>query len=552
MYSEDELKGMLTELLKLPENEYIEFKEAGNKYDMDKLGKYFSAIGNEATLHDKQCGWIIFGVKDKTHEVVGTNYCINEDFNSVKKQISDNTTDNVTFIDIYSLLYNNKRVIMFQVPAAIGTPINWKGYPYGRVGESIGALEARKIEQIRLTANYDWSRKVIDGATIEDLDKDAIKVAREEFKKKYEGKENFEEIDKISDIDFLNKVRVLIDGKVTRAAMILLGKEEKEYLLEGYMPKITWRLYDEDNYIDYEHFGIPFIINAEKARLKIRKLRYRYMVGNDTLFPNEVDKYDTFTLRELINNAIVHQDYRVNGAIYITEFKDKITISNQGAFIPQNVENVLKSGYSAPYYRNPFLAKAMVNLNMIDTIGSGIRRIYNSQRKRYFPMPDYDLSDKKSVTVTLYGKIINENYSRILYEKSNLDMDEVFLLDLVQKGKSITKEQNEVLRKDKLIEGRYPRVYVSSNIAEIVGEKVEYMQNKGLNNKFYMDYILEYLKTFKYATRKDINNLIYPKLPDILDNEGKDRRVKYLLTKLRKDNKIINRGNDKNSKWYLK
>lgn len=552
MYSEDELKGMLTELLKLPENEYIEFKEAGNKYDMDKLGKYFSAIGNEATLHDKQCGWIIFGVKDKTHEIVGTNYCINEDFNSVKKQISDNTTDNVTFIDIYSLLYNNKRVIMFQVPAAIGTPINWKGYPYGRVGESIGALEARKIEQIRLTANYDWSRKVIDGATIEDLDKDAIKVAREEFKKKYEGKENFEEIDKISDIDFLNKVRVLIDGKVTRAAMILLGKEEKEYLLEGYMPKITWRLYDEDNYIDYEHFGIPFIINAEKARLKIRKLRYRYMVGNDTLFPNEVDKYDTFTLRELINNAIVHQDYRVNGAIYITEFKDKITISNQGAFIPQNVENVLKSGYSAPYYRNPFLAKAMVNLNMIDTIGSGIRRIYNSQRKRYFPMPDYDLSDKKSVTVTLYGKIINENYSRILYEKSNLDMDEVFLLDLVQKGKSITKEQNEVLRKDKLIEGRYPRVYVSSNIAEIVGEKVEYMQNKGLNNKFYMDYILEYLKTFKYATRKDINNLIYPKLPDILDNEGKDRRVKYLLTKLRKDNKIINRGNDKNSKWYLK
>lgn len=552
MYNKVELKEILTELLKSPENEYIEFKEAGNKYDMDKLGRYFSAVGNEATLHEKQYGWIIFGVKDKTHEVSGTNYCENDDFNKVKKQISDNTTDNVTFIEVYSFYFKDKRVIMFQVPAAIGTPINWKGYPYGRVGESIGPLEGRKIEQIKLTANYDWTRKVIDNATLEDLDKEAIKVARQQFKIKHAGKQIANEIDDISDEEFLNKAKILINSKITKAAMLLLGRDDRDYLLSDYTPKITWKLYDENNVIDYEHFGIPFIINVEKVRAKIRNLRYRYMVGNDTLFPNEVDKYDNFTLRELINNAIVHQDYRVNGPINVMEYKDKLIISNQGRFIPKSVENVLKDGFSAPYYRNPFLANAMVNLNMIDTVGSGIRRVFNNQRARYFPMPDYDLSDMNSVIVTLYGKIINENYSRILYEKPDLDIDKVFLLDMVQKGKIVTKEQSNELRKDNLIEGRYPRIFISSDVAEIVGEKTDYMKNKGLDNKYYMDYILDYLKKFGYASRKDINNLIYPKLPDLLNNEEKNARVKYLLSKLRKEGKITNLGSDKNSEWHLK
>ena len=552
MYNKVELKEILTELLKSPENEYIEFKEAGNKYDMDKLGRYFSAVGNEATLHEKQYGWIIFGVKDKTHEVSGTNYCENDDFNKVKKQISDNTTDNVTFIEVYSFYFKDKRVIMFQVPAAIGTPINWKGYPYGRVGESIGPLEGRKIEQIKLTANYDWTRKVIDNATLEDLDKEAIKVARQQYKIKHAGKQIANEIDDISDEEFLNKAKILINSKITKAAMLLLGRDDRDYLLSDYTPKITWKLYDENNVIDYEHFGIPFIINVEKVRAKIRNLRYRYMVGNDTLFPNEVDKYDNFTLRELINNAIVHQDYRVNGPINVMEYKDKLIISNQGRFIPKSVENVLKDGFSAPYYRNPFLANAMVNLNMIDTVGSGIRRVFNNQRARYFPMPDYDLSDMNSVIVTLYGKIINENYSRILYEKPDLDIDKVFLLDMVQKGKIVTKEQSNELRKDNLIEGRYPRIFISSDVAEIVGEKTDYMKNKGLDNKYYMDYILDYLKKFGYASRKDINNLIYPKLPDLLNNEEKNARVKYLLSKLRKEGKITNLGSDKNSEWHLK
>ena len=66
------------------------------------------------------------------------------------------------------------------------------------------------------------------------------------------------------------------------------------------------------------------------------------------------------------------------------EYKDKLIITNEGNFIPETIENVLKDGFSSPYYRNQFLANAMVNLNMIDTVGSGIRRVYDIKKKSSF------------------------------------------------------------------------------------------------------------------------------------------------------------------------
>ena len=548
----DELLDILDELLANEENECVEFKRAKNDFDIDLLGKYFSALGNEANLKNKQYSWIIFGVDDKTHDLIDTNFLYDNNFNKIKKQIADNTTDNITFIEIYSIYKDDKRVIMFQVPAASGVPINWKGFAYGRAGESLMPLASNKIEQIKATANYDWSRQIIYEATIDNIDKEAIKLAREQFKKKYEGKEVANEIDNISDIDFLNKVKLTLNGKITMACMLLLGKNEDDYLMNGYNPKMTWKLYDEINVIDYEHFGIPFIVNVEKLKSKIRNLRYRYMVNENTLFPNEVDQYDNYILRELINNCIVHQDYRLHGNINVMEYKDKLIITNEGNFIPETIENVLKDGFSSPYYKNQFLANAMVNLNMIDTVGSGIRRVYDIQKRKFFPMPDYDLSIDNRVKVTLYGKIIDEKYSKILFEKTNLDIEKVMLLDRVQKGYEITKEQSDYLRKDNLIEGRYPNIYISSDIAKITNKKDEYIDNKGLDNSYYKDYIITYIEKFEKANRDDINKLIYPKLPVNMTEKNKNNRVRYLLTMLKKENRIENIGSDSKPIWILK
>ena len=547
----DELIKTLKKLLENSENECVEFKRAENNFDIDKLGKYFSAMSNEATLRNKQYSWLIFGIDDKTHAFTNTKYHEDNNFNNVKKQISDNTTDNISFIEIYSIEIDNNRVVMFQIPAAAGIPTSWKGFPYGRIGESLKPLTQNKIEQIKATANYDWSRQVIEEATIDNLDPDAIKKAREQFKIKNQGKPIANEIDSISDIDFLNKIKVTLNNKITYAAMLLLGKNDDDYLMNGYTPRLTWKLYDEKNVIDYEHFGIPFILNVEKVKDKIRNLRYRYMINNNTLFPIEVDQYDNYILRELINNCVVHQNYYLKGIINVMEFKDKLIITNEGNFIPEKVENVLQDGYSAPYYRNPFLANAMVNLNMIDTVGSGIKRIYNIQKEKYFPLPDYDLTEKNRVKVTLYGKIIDENYSKLLFEKANLNIDQVILLDKVQKKYPITKAQSDYLRKDKLIEGRYPNIYISSDIAKVTGEKESYIYNSGLENDYYKSLIMKYITKYGKASRKELENLLKDKLPATLSDDNKVNRVRYLLESLRKEKKIYNDKSENMSCWKI-
>ncbi len=280
-------------------------------------------------------------------------------------------------------------------------------------------------------------------------------------------------------------------------------------------------------------------------------MKYNNTVFLDRNFIAYNDQYDNYILRELINNCVVHQNYKLHGIINVMEFKDKLIITNEGNFIPETVENVLKDVFSSPYYRNQFLANAMVNLNMIDTVGSGIRRIYNIQKEKYFHMPDYDLSKENRVKVTLYGKIIDENYSRLLFEKTNLDIDKIMLLDRVQKKYSITKEQSNYLKKDNLIEGKYPNIYISSNIAKITNKELDYIESKGLDNTYYKDYIYEYIKKFGSATRQQINDLIMPKLPSKLSAKQLDNKVRYLLRKLKEENKIINVGSDKLPKWII-
>ena len=551
----EEIKSILLSLLKNNESENVEYKEAKNNFDFNELGRYFSALSNGANLIGKQYAWLIFGVSDKSHDFVNTNYRRNSNLNGLKKELTQSTNDNLTFLDIYELEIDGNRVIMFKIPAAIGVPTTWKGIAYDRNDDALIPLNDTKRNTILSTVNIDWSRQIVEGLTVDDLDKDAILKAREQFKKKNENKAIAEEIDNMDDLTFLNKAKVLLNGKVTRAAWLLLGNEDTNTYVDSNIPTITWKLQEGTNIIDYEHFTIPFIITMEKASEKIRNLRYRYMPSQTTLFPNEVDKYDINILRELLNNSIAHQDYRRGGRVNILEMKDKVMIINEGDFIPKTVDTlIINEGYVPPYYRNPFLAQAMVNLNMIDTAGMRIRRSFEKLRERFFPMPDYDLSEENRVKVTIYGKILDEQYSKLLLENTELSLVEVMLLDRVQKNIVISKEQSDYLRKNKLVEGRYPNIYVSKSISEIVNEKSTYIKNSGFDDQYYKDLVLQYLDKFKSITKEDLDNLLLNKLPDSLNEEQKKRKIKYLVNEClqNKEDIIQNIGTSRYPVWTKK
>ncbi|HDH00932.1 MAG TPA: transcriptional regulator, partial [Nitrospirae bacterium] len=452
--TQEELKKLLNELRALPaETECVEFKEAKNKFHFGEIGKYFSALSNEANLKNKNCGWLICGIEDKSRKIVNTRFRPNRtDLDSLKSEIANKTTTRITFIEIYEVHQPEGRVIMFQIPPAPkGIPIAWEGHYYGRDGESLVPLNLQEIEQIRNQGQQsDWSAQICKGATIEDLDPAAIAKARVNYKEKFP--QNAPDVDKWDDITFLNKAKVTIQGKITRTAIILLGKDESEHFITPSIAKITWVLKDEHNIEkDYEHFGPPFLLNVDNVYSKIRNLKYRYLL-NDSLFPTEVTKYEPWVMREVLHNCIAHQDYELRGRISVVENPDDLIFLNLGSFIPESVEKVIEQDSPPERYRNSFLANAMVNLNMIDTLGGGIKKMFILQRNRHFPMPDYDLKEPDKVKVRIIGKVIDENYTKMLINKTDLSLKTVICLDKVQKKIKLSRDEHKLLKTQKLVE----------------------------------------------------------------------------------------------------
>lgn len=550
----EQLTILLENLLNLPtENEVVEFKRAGNGFDTQKLGSYFSALSNEANLKRKDCAWLVFGINDKDHAIVGTNYKPTpQSLCHIKREIAEGINEGITFNDIFEIVYEGKRVILFQIPPApLGIPISYKGHYYGRDGESLVALNISEIESIRSQVKrIDWSAQIIEEATIEDLDETAIQLARSLYISKNREKE--EEILTWDNVTFLNKAKLTIKGRITNASILLLGKEESEYLISPATAKIRWILKDYQGIEkDYLIKSCPLILSVEEIYRKIRNLKYRYINPEfQTLFPEEIDTYEPYIIREALNNAIAHQDYSLGGQITVVEYDDKLVFANKGCFIPRSIQNVLINDAPEEVYRNQFLAQAMVNLKMVDTIGSGIRKMFFYQRQRLFPLPDYNFDDNK-VQVTIIGKILDIGYASILAQNTTLSLSEIEILNRVQLNKTITDQELNYLRKKKLIEGRKPNIFLSKSVAQKIDQKIEYSNNKGFDDSYYCDLIIKALSEHKVLTKQEITKLLIKKLPDILTIKQKHSKIQNLLTKLRKCGKIVNESRGIHSNWHL-
>lgn len=540
----------IAELLKAStETEVLEFKEAKNSFDIEKLGKYFSALCNEANLVGKERAYLLFGIKDD-RSVVGTNI-LDKEINRIKLGVSQGVSPSLSFIDVEQHNIDGKRVLCFIIPAAPrGMPVAWKDHYYGRNGESLSGLDIGEIERIRnQTQNVDWSVQIVKDATIEDLSSEAIAFARKQYIAKNQRLKD--DVPQWSDKVFLNRARLTIDGKITNAAILLLGKPESEYFLTPAVARITWILKDRDGIEkDYEHFTCPFILSVHKVFEKIRNITYRYL-QEGTLFPDEVLQYDPYSIRESINNCIAHQDYTMGGKINVVENEDGFLVfSNAGDFIPKSIERVINSDAPENIYRNPFLVSAMVNLNMIDSVGSGIRKMFVIQRNRFFPMPEFDLSNH-SVKMTLTGKILDASYARKLASNKNLSLNEIMLLDKVQKKKTLSAEEFKLLKSKKLVEGRKSCCIISSDVAKKTNQETDYMKLKGIDDAYCKKMILDYIKQFGSAKRIQLENMLLEKLPDVLTENQKKNKIKNILQTMKKDKVIQIDKSSTSREWIL-
>lgn len=533
------------------ENEVVEFKRAESNYDIDDLGKYFSALSNEANLREHEFAWLVMGCWDKKHIIEGTSFKGSEEsLNRLKQDMSQHTTDKLIFREIIPIHVEGKRVLLFKIPASPRNIVmHWKGIAYGRDGESLVPLNQAKRDEIRNQPPIpDWTAQLVSNATIEDLDELALAKARIMYKKVH-NRIPVEEVNAWTVEEFLSNAGVMIDGGITRAAIILLGKPTSVYKLRPAVVRVTWTLRDDSgDIVDYEHFTVPFILTVDKILGKIRNLTMRELPGG-TLFPDVMQQYDDYSMREALHNCIAHQDYTMQERINLVENPGFLYYANGGSFIPGTLQKALASLGPQRHYRNECLCNGMVNFNMIDTVGRGIRKIFNEQRRRHFPMPDYEIdNDKREVAVRLYGNAINQKYTALLKEKKELSLEDCILLDAVQKGHRINETDAQNLINRGLVEGEYPDLTISLSIARQTKQLIEYTKVKGLERDKIKQMVLQFIQNAGEEGAKKNSILDYLKdvLPQRNSQEQNLRLLGNILSEMYSEKKVVLKG----KLWY--
>ena len=517
--------------------EWKEFKNLKNSFcgdEKDDVISYVSAIAN------MEGGHLVIGVHDKTLDIVGTdtyNYDRQKAILRLTERCVNLSTEGLD-IDEFVTDDTNRKVWVIHIPKHLPKrPVFAHNKAWQRIGDSLVEMTAERMSAILdepIFSETDWSAQIVADAMIEDLDEVAIAKARMMFKKVH-SRIPEAEVNAWTVETFLSKCGIMKNGGITRAAIILLGKYESAFKLRPAVAQVTWTRRDEkQEVVDYEHFTVPFILTVDEILSKIENLTMREMPGG-TLFPDTMKQYDDYTIREALHNCIAHQDYTMQQRINFVENPTYLYYSNAGSFIPGTLENALTNEEPQAYFRNECLCRAMVDFNMIDTVSRGIKKMFNEQWRRHFPMPDYEIDAKnRKVSVRIYGNEINEQYTNLLKTNKSLTLWDCISLDAIQKGRTIHEDIAQDLLNRGLIEGEAPNYTISLGIAKATRQLQGYTKQKGLDTDG--------------AKRDSIYEYVKDVMPQVKTHEQQLRLLGDILSALSTDKLIYPKGRT----WFLK
>lgn len=533
--------------------EWKEFKNLKNSFCGDEKNDVISYVSAIANMDG---GDLVIGVHDKTLEIVGTdtyNYDKQKAILRLTERCVNLSTEDL-YIDEFITDDTNRKVWVIHIPKHLPKrPVFAHNKAWQRIEDSLVEMTTERMSTILdepIFSETDWSAQIVSDATIDDLDEVAIAKARMMFKKVH-SRIPEAEVNAWTVETFLSKCGIMKNGGITRAAIILLGKYESAFKLRPAVVQVTWTRRDEkQDVVDYEHFTVPFILTVDEILSKIENLTMREMPGG-TLFPDTMKQYDDYTIREALHNCIAHQDYTMQQRINFVENPTYLYYSNAGSFIPGTLENALTNEEPQAYFRNECLCRAMVDFNMIDTVSRGIKKMFNEQWRRHFPMPDYEIDAKnRKVSVRIYGNEINKQYTNLLKTNDSLTLWDCISLDAVQKGRTIHEDVAQNLLNRGLIEGEAPNYTISLGIAKATNQLQGYTKQKGLDKEKMKQMILQYLKNAGTdgAKRDSIYEYIKDVMPQVKTHEQQLRLLGDILSALSVDKLIYAKGR----KWFLK
>ena len=533
--------------------EWKEFKNLKNSFCGDEKNDVISYVSAIANMDG---GDLVIGVHDKTLEIVGTdtyNYDKQKAILRLTERCVNLSTEDL-YIDEFITDDTNRKVWVIHIPKHLPKrPVFAHNKAWQRIEDSLVEMTTERMSTILdepIFSETDWSAQIVSDATIDDLDEVAIAKARMMFKKVH-SRIPEAEVNAWTVETFLSKCGIMKNGGITRAAIILLGKYESAFKLRPAVVQVTWTRRDEkQDVVDYEHFTVPFILTVDEILSKIENLTMREMPGG-TLFPDTMKQYDDYTIREALHNCIAHQDYTMQQRINFVENPTYLYYSNAGSFIPGTLENALTNEEPQAYFRNECLCRAMVDFNMIDKVSRGIKKMFNEQWRRHFPMPDYEIDAKnRKVSVRIYGNEINKQYTNLLKTNDSLTLWDCISLDAVQKGRTIHEDVAQNLLNRGLIEGEAPNYTISLGIAKATNQLQGYTKQKGLDKEKMKQMILQYLKNAGTdgAKRDSIYEYIKDVMPQVKTHEQQLRLLGDILSALSVDKLIYAKGRI----WFLK
>ncbi len=510
---------VLIELQKHPENEVIEFKKAEKGKDFDDVGKYFSALSNEANLRGCDYAWLIFGIDDKTHAAIGTQVQFAKDY---KQQIGQHTTNGLTFREIYEVELNGKRVVMLQIPAAPpAMPIAWKGHWYGRRGESLGPLDLEKLEKIRSQSGLaDWSAEIIHSATMADIDTYAVSV----LKKRYAKKQNNDNFLTLPDEQVLRDLELITENGITQAAILLVGTDRA---IHRYMPHATVILEYRENEADIEfkqrtEYKECFYLTIDKLWEYIN-VRNTGIPIHEGAYIYNIPAFNESVIREAICNAIAHRSYKMSSETVIKLYSNKITLINAGGFPLGVTQDNLLTVPSTP--RNRLLADVLAKTGIVERSGQGVDKIYRNTLSEGKDTPDYSNSNADFVELTISAVIRDKAFALFiksvqdeLAAEEKLSVFDIIALEHIRDDDygDVKRDTIKKLISKGLVEKkgqtRAVRYHLSRKYYEFIDDTAShYMQQSDLDETVILPTLINYLTKYTSAKMGDFEALFLGK-----------------------------------------
>ncbi|NUP98443.1 MAG: putative DNA binding domain-containing protein [Armatimonadetes bacterium] len=530
----------LEQLLGQAEAEHLEFKEAKSQFDSRELRRYCVALSNEGG------GRLILGVANAVpRRVVGTQAFAN--VAELKRQLFQGLHRR---IEIDELQHPDGRVLVFTVPPRpVGEPQQYEGAYWMRVGEALVPMGPDQLRRIMDEVEPDLSAEFCAGATIADLDQNAI----QEFRRRWQARSGSAALQASSDEQLLADAELLVDGGVTHAALILLGTRaalgrhlaQAEIIFEYRSGERAGPAQQRVNHRQ----GFFAIHDQLWETINLRNDRQHFQSG---LFLDPIPTFDERVVREALLNAVCHRDYRLGGSVFIQQFPRRIEIVSPGG-LPDGVtlDNILVSRS----WRNRRVAETLEKCGLVERSGQGMNLIFERCIRESKALPDFSGTDERQVALTLHGEIQDPRFlqylERVGAERlTTFGTDDFLLLDVLRRDVAVPDQLKPRLAHllaegviERIGRGRGVRYLLSRSMYDSVGEKGVYTRQRGLDRKTNKA-LLEWHIRENAEEGSPLRDL-----QQVLPALSKDQ-VQKLLTELRAESRIRLVGQRRWARWY--